>query len=222
MKITCIGHASILIEAERNILTDPYITGDPHSGIRIGELPRIDVILLTHGHGDHLGDTVRIAAEHGSLVVAPVELARLLGRQGVKCHPMNFGSADLGFGRLTMFPATHSSSITENGVPVYTGNPCGYVIRAEGKKLYFAGDTGLMAHMSLLADEALDCAFLPVGGNFTMDAEDAVRAAQIIGARINVPIHYDAMPQITLSPEDRDRLARAGFLFIRPGEKIEL
>ncbi len=135
---------------------------------------------------------------------------------------MNFGSKDLGFGRLSMVTATHSSSVSENGSAVNTGNACGYVIRTGGKTIYFAGDTGLSADMALLADEKPDLAFLPVGGNYTMDAEDAVRAARMIKPALCVPIHYDTMPAITLKEKERLLLQSEGFLFLKPGEAITL
>ncbi len=223
MKITYIGHACILIETQgRAILTDPYISQNPKRGLGLDRLPAINDVLLTHGHGDHTGDVVQIAEKYGCRVIAPVELAARLSSGKVKAHPMNFGSREFEFGRLTMVPASHSSSESENGNIIYLGNPCGYVIRSGSKSVYFAGDTGLISDMSLLADEGLDAAFLPAGGNFTMDPEDAVKARRLIKARITVPIHYNTFPMVTLRAEQLELLEREGFTMLLPGEAITL
>lgn len=203
MKLTYLGHSVVLIE-EGNFkgIIDPFITGNDLCEISIDDLNDITHIYVTHGHGDHIGDTVEIAKRNNSLVIANHEIAAYLDNFNVRTHAMHIGGRrKFDFGTVKMTNALHGSGISDNGNMIYGGNPCGFVIEINGKKIYHAGDTGLTYDMKLLEDEKIDLAFLPIGGNFTMDIDDAVKAVDFIKARIVVPMHYDTFEVIEADPE---------------------
>ncbi len=160
----------------------------------------VDAILLTHGHNDHVGDTVEIAKRNNALVVAPFELAEYLGWQDIKTHPMSIGGAyNFDFGTVKLTQAFHGSSYTvddEQSI-IYTGMPSGILLTSEGKTIFHAGDTGLFSDMKLIGERnSIDLAFLPIGDNFTMGPEDAALAAEWLQAKQVVPIHYNTFPVI--------------------------
>lgn len=207
MKLTYFGHSACLVETESHkVLFDPFISGNPHAegeDIRADDLT-CDVILLTHGHSDHLGDTESIAKRTGALVVTTFELANYLEGRGCKVHPMGLGGQrDFSFGKVTFTLAHHSSSVMdENGRPVYLGNPAGIVFEAEGKTLYHAGDTAFFLDMARIGDKFdIDLALLPVGDNFTMGIDDAVDAVPLLKPKLVVPIHYNTFPPIQVDIE---------------------
>ncbi len=227
MKIKFLGHAAVLVELnEKNLLIDPFISDNPCCPIKISDLPRIHYILVTHGHADHLGDTVKIAKSDGATVIANFELSSFISRHGVSTHPMHIGGKYVfEFGSVKLTPALHGSSVVEGDLPVYAGNPCGFLIEADGKKIYHAGDTGLTKEMELLARENIDVAMLPIGGNFVMDMWDAVEAAKMIKPKVVVPIHYNTWPVIKADPEKfAKELEKIGVkcTVLKPGETIEL
>lgn len=200
MKVSFHGHSVVKIETNgTTIIIDPFITGNGTSDLKAAEV-KADVILLTHGHNDHVGDTVDIAKANDALVVAPFELATYLGWQGVNTHPMHIGGAhEFDFGTVKLTQAFHGSSYTEeeNQKIVYTGMPAGIVFKAEGKTIYHAGDTALFSDMKLIGGQHdLNLAFLPIGDNFTMGPEDALIAAKWLEAERVVPIHYNTFPVI--------------------------
>jgi L-ascorbate metabolism protein UlaG (beta-lactamase superfamily) len=226
MNITYYGHSVVLIEAGgKKIIIDPFITGNGLCPIKQEDL-QVDVILLTHGHNDHVGDTVELAKRCDALVVAPFELATYLSWKGINTHPMHIGgSYTFDFGTVKLTQAFHGSSYEEEGQKiVYTGMPAGILFTYEGKTIYHAGDTALFSDMNLIGElNAIDMAFLPIGDNFTMGPEDAALAAKWLQAKTIVPIHFNTFPVIEQSPEQFiERLPDNNGLVLKPGECISL
>ncbi|WP_017756103.1 metal-dependent hydrolase [Calidifontibacillus oryziterrae] len=230
MKVSFHGHAVVLIETEgKKVIIDPFIKGNSLCDLRFDEIT-VDAILLTHGHGDHLGDTIELAKKNKALVVAPNELAVYLSWQGLKTHPMHIGgSRQFEFGKVKFTQAFHGSSIINDDTKeiTYTGMPSGILFTNEGKTIYHAGDTALFSDLKLIGElNNIDVAFLPIGDNYTMGPEDAILAARWLNADLVVPIHFDTFPVIkqdaqmfinTLSEKENIK----GKL-LHPGESIEL
>lgn len=225
MKISYHGHSIVKIETKgKTILIDPFITGNKLTDLK-AEDEKPDVILLTHGHNDHVGDTMDIAKREDILVVAPNELAVWLGFQGLKTHGMNIGGAkEFDFGTVKYTQAFHSSSYTtEDNEIIYTGMPAGLLLTIEDKVIYHAGDTSLFSDMKLYGDEGIDVAFLPIGDNFTMGPEDAAKAVELLKPKLTIPVHFDTFPPIELDPEDFKLLVTNHEVkILQPGEVIEL
>ncbi|MBY0222355.1 metal-dependent hydrolase [Sporosarcina aquimarina] len=203
MKISYHGHSIVKIETSgKTILIDPFITGNKLTDLKAAD-EKPDVILLTHGHNDHVGDTMDIAKREDILVVAPNELAVYLGFQGLRTHGMNIGgSKKFDFGTVKYTQAFHSSSYTtENNEIIYTGMPAGLLLTIEDKIIYHAGDTALFSDMKLYAEDPIDIAFLPIGDNFTMGPRDAAKAVEILKPKLTVPVHFNTFPPIEQNPE---------------------
>jgi|ADurb_Cas_03_Slu_FD_contig_71_404044_length_2485_multi_2_in_0_out_0_2 L-ascorbate metabolism protein UlaG (beta-lactamase superfamily) len=226
VRLRYLGHAAFELKGEgMTILVDPFLSGNPSAAAAPGDFKAVDFIFVTHGHGDHLGDTVEIASRTGATVAANFELCHYLGGKGLKCHPMHIGGAfTFPFGRVKMTPALHGSDITEGDHLIPGGSPCGFLFDMEGVKIYHAGDTGLTMDMQLLALEGVKAALLPIGGNFVMDVKDAARAVGFIHPEIAVPIHYDTFPVIKAEPGEFSRLvgSLAKVVVMKPGEWLEL
>ncbi|MBS4194990.1 metal-dependent hydrolase [Lederbergia citri] len=204
MKVSYHGHSVVKIQTERKtILFDPFITGNALTDLH-AEKEEADVIILTHGHGDHVGDTEAIAKRSDSLVIAPNELAVYLGWKGLNTHGMNIGGAyEFYFGKVKYTQAFHSSAVvTEDKQIIYMGMPTGVLLTVEGKTIYHAGDTALFSDMKLIGERhPIDLAFLPIGDNFTMGPEDAAEAAKLTGAKLVIPVHYNTFPSIRQNPQ---------------------
>jgi len=204
MKVSYHGHSVVKIETNgKVILIDPFLTGNPKTDLKAEDV-KVDAIILSHGHGDHVGDTVALAKRNNAVVVAPFELATFLGWQGVNTHPMHIGGSHVfDFGKVKFTQAFHGSSYIdeENQTITYTGMPARILFTAEEKTVYHAGDTALFSDMKLIGSlNNIDVAFLPIGDNFTMGPEDAVLAAEWIGAKTVVPMHYNTFPVIQQNP----------------------
>jgi L-ascorbate metabolism protein UlaG (beta-lactamase superfamily) len=182
-------------------LIDPFLRGNSQACAGPGDFESLTHIFVTHGHGDHLGDTVEIGQKTGATVVANAEICRFLSGKGLKTRPMYVGGwVSFPFGRVKFVPAVHGSGITEAGVTIYGGVAVGIVIEIGGFRIYHAGDTGLTADMGLLEALKIDLALLPIGGCYVMDIADAQRAVELVRPRKVVPMHYGTFPGIEADP----------------------
>ena len=213
----------MLDDGTHKVLVDPFLTGNPMASISANEVD-CGYILLTHAHGDHLGDAPAIAARTGAAIVAIPEVISVCEAQAIgeiKSFPMNLGgSLDLPFGKVRMTIAHHSA-----GVP--GGIACGFVIYIGGKVIYYAGDTALFSDMQLIGrKDTIDYAVLPIGDNYTRGLEDAALAAQWVNAGHVIPLHYDTWPiiaqEVKRYKEVTEAMTRATVCIVRPGETIEL
>lgn len=203
MRITFLGHASLNIElANHNILVDPFISGNEKASGKV-EIDQLnpDFVLVTHAHQDHILDVESIAKRSGATVVSNYEIATHYGNKGINAHPMNHGGSwNFDFGRVKYTQAIHTSSFPDGS---YGGQPGGFLINAEGKRLYIAGDTALTLDMKLIPEEgALDLAILPIGDNFTMGISDAVRAAEFLQCDQILGYHYDTFGFIEIDHQE--------------------
>lgn len=217
MKFTFYGHSCFAIETGgTTLLFDPFISGNELAkDIDISAI-KADYILVSHGHGDHVADLVEIATRTGAKVIGAYEVVAWAERNGVKnVHPMNFGSFHFPFGKLHFLPAAHSSTMPD-GTP--GGNPGGFLVHAAEKKFYYTGDTCLTMDMQLLPHYAkLDFVIMPIGGNFTMDVDDAVMAAGFMQCDKVIGVHFDTFGYIKIDHQAAvDSFKAAGKELILP------
>jgi L-ascorbate metabolism protein UlaG (beta-lactamase superfamily) len=202
MDITYFGHSAFLVKLDGGtLLFDPFISENPLSKDKVDLADvKADVILLSHGHWDHVGDTVALAKQNDAPVVAIVETAAWLEKQGVKTRELNLGGKiDLGFATVRAVPAWHTSSLPDG---TYGGTAAGFVVTHKHGTFYFSGDTALSLEMQLIgARYKPDIAFLCMGDLYTMDVEDAAHAAQLLGVKNVIGMHYDTWPPIHLSKD---------------------
>lgn len=224
VKVEFLGHSCFYVE-EGNFkaLIDPFISNNPQVANPKTDFDGLTHIFVTHGHGDHLGDAIHISNKTNATVITNHEIAHYLGGKSVPTHSMHIGGrTKFDFGTIKMTPALHGSGIETIGGMVYGGNPCGFVIEVNGKKLYHAGDTGLTMDMKLLELEHIDVALLPIGGNFTMDIEDAARAVQFIQPKIVIPMHYNTFPIIEADPHHfKEKVYPTEVVILNPGASYE-
>jgi L-ascorbate metabolism protein UlaG (beta-lactamase superfamily) len=220
MEIRFLGHAAFTLEHDgTTVLIDPFLTGNPKAAVTADEVSA-DVILLSHGHGDHLGDAIAIAKRTGAPIVAIVELAGELAEEGVQTFDPNIGGTitfDWGSVRLT--PAWHTSTTPKGTVAI----PTGLVVEIGGKWIYHLGDTALFSDLALpKRRHPIDVALMPIGGHYTMDRIDAVIAAELVGARQIIPCHYDTFPPIETDVQafkaDVEQAGHAEVIVLAPGE----
>jgi L-ascorbate metabolism protein UlaG (beta-lactamase superfamily) len=229
LAITWLGHSTFLVRTPggTRLLFDPWLRANPACPEAMKSPPKADVILVSHGHGDHLDDAVACARASGAPVVAMYELCDWLGRKGLqRLEPMNKGgSLEVAGVRVTMTDARHSSGYVDDGRMVYLGEAAGFVVGLEdGRSIYFAGDTGLFGDMRLIGEiYRPTIAFLPIGDRFTMGPADAARACAMLGVRQVVPMHWGTFPMLTGTPAELKSLVPAGIdvLELKPGETAE-
>jgi L-ascorbate metabolism protein UlaG (beta-lactamase superfamily) len=225
LKATWFSHACFLIQsAKAKLLVDPFITGNPLSPVKADSLSA-DYILVSHGHGDHVGDTVAIAQRTGATVISNFEIQNWMVAQGVKnVHPQHIGGGfNYPWGRVKLTLALHGSALPDGS---YGGNPCGFLFYIDGKKIYHACDTGLFYDMKLIGEEGIDLAILPIGDNFTMGPDDALRAVKLIQPKRVVPIHYNTFDVIKQDPNAWaarvEKETPAKVTVMKPGDTIEV
>jgi L-ascorbate metabolism protein UlaG (beta-lactamase superfamily) len=227
-RLTYIGHSAFHLEdGQHSVLIDPFITDNPSATIS-AETFSPDAILLTHAHGDHVGDTLPIAKRSGALVIATFELASWLEEHGApNVNGGNHGGT-IAFpgGTVKFFPAWHTSTYSYEGAMVAPGVPAGLVVRFGGKTIYFAGDTCLFSDMKLVGEEGLDVAVIPIGDHFTMGPADALRAVTFLNPAVVVPCHYDTFPPIRQDVADFkarvEARTTAKCAALKPGETLDL
>ena len=226
LKVTWLGHATFLMTSSKGLrlLFDPFLTNNPACPPAARRVGAVDLMLITHGHSDHCADAVSVGRESGATVVTSPELAGWLERQGLKhLRPMNIGGRQRISGiEIVMVPAIHSSSAADG---TYLGPATGFVVRfEEGLTVYFAGDTALFSDMRLVRDRyAPEIAFLPIGDRYTMGPEDAAIAAEWLGVKTVVPMHYGTFPELTGTAEELRTFAAprgVGVVELRPGETV--
>lgn len=229
LSITWLGHATFILTTPggRRIVTDPWLEGNPKCPPDRKHIDAADVILLSHGHFDHIGDVEAVSRATNAPIVAVFELAGWLERKGLKnLQGMGIGGTVHVAGLdITMVPAVHTSSTVEHDTIVYLGLAAGFIVRMENAQtLYFAGDTALFGDMRLIGEVyAPDIAFLPIGDHFTMGPEAAARAARMLGVRQVVPMHYGTFPVLTGTPDRLRHLVDPhgiDVLVLKPGETV--
>jgi len=230
LAITWLGHSTFLLRTPggKRVLIDPWLTSNPSCPDSLKKPGKVDLILVSHGHFDHMDDLVNVARESGAPVVGIFELCDWLGRKGVQqTAPMNKGgSQEIAGLRVTMTDARHSSGFVDNGQMVYMGEAAGYVIRLEdGRVLYYSGDTCLFGDMKLIGElYKPEIAFLPIGDRFTMDPVQAAKACEFLGVRQVVPMHWGTFPLLTGIPAALKPLVEpkgVQVLEMKPGETAE-
>ena len=225
LKISWLSHACFLIEADQTkILIDPFVTDNPLAPVKADDVDA-DFILVSHGHGDHVGDTISIAKRTGATVVSNYEIQNWVVSQGIEnAHPLHIGGGfDFDWGRVKLTIAHHGSALPDGS---YGGNPCGFLLTIQGKNIYHACDTGLFYDMKLIGEEGIDLAILPIGDNFTMGPDDALRAVKLIEPKQVVPIHYDTFDVIKQDPQAWavrvQKETSAKVTVMKPGDVLEI
>ena len=225
VELTYHGHACFSVAVgDIYLLIDPFLTGNDQADVRADEV-EADYILVSHGHGDHVGDTVEIAKRTGAMTISNFEIQNWLSEQGVeRTHPLHIGGGwDFSFGRVKLTIAHHGSALPDD---TCGGSPAGFLLTLEGKRIYDACDTGLFYDMKLIGEEGLDVAILPIGDNFTMGPDDALKAVKLLEPRVVIPVHYNTFDVIEQDPQAFaarvEAETPAQCLVLQPGESLRL
>jgi len=200
-KLTYLSHSSWLVEAAGyTIAIDPFLEGNPLAQIKATDV-KADYVVITHAHGDHLGDSVPIAKASKGTIITNFEIANYCTAQGANVHPMHIGGAHkFPFGRIKLTPAWHGSSFPDGS---YGGTPAGVLLTVEGKTIYHTGDTGLFLDMQLIGEmNPVDIFLVNIGDNFTMGIDDAVRAVEFVKPKLSIPMHYKTFDVIDVNPQE--------------------
>jgi L-ascorbate metabolism protein UlaG (beta-lactamase superfamily) len=225
-RVGWLGHACVHVEMDGcHLLIDPFLTDNPAAAAKAKDVPA-DFILVSHGHGDHVGDTVAIAKRTAAMVICNYEMADWFQKKGLKkVHGQQHGGGHgFPFGRVKLTLAFHGSVMPDG---TYGGNPCGFLLNLiDGKKIYDAADTGLFGDMKLIGEEGIDLAILPIGDNYTMGPDDALRAVKLIQPKKVLPIHYNTWPLIAQDAEAWAAQVRAETkaepVVLKPGDWVTL
>jgi L-ascorbate metabolism protein UlaG (beta-lactamase superfamily) len=225
LTLTWYGHATFGLETSgKKLLVDPFLTDNPAASTTADALDP-DYILISHGHGDHTGDAVSIAKRTGALVISNFEIANWFEAQGLQAHAQHIGGGHhYPFGYLKLTLALHGSSLPDGSDG---GNPAGFLLTTlDGEKLYLACDTGLFGDMRLIGDEGIDLAALPIGDNYTMGPDDALRAVKLIRPKQVVPVHYNTWELIEQDAqawaERVEAETETRVSVIEPGESVKI
>jgi len=224
VEITFLGHSCVTVtEGSHRLIIDPFLGENPQATVKPEQVD-VNYIILTHGHGDHVGDAFSIGKRTGATVIANFELANLCAAEGLEIHPMHIGGAhDFEFGRVKLTIAHHGGGFGADASR-YTGPATGVLITIGGKTIYHPGDTGLFMDMKLIGEmNDIDLAFLPIGDNFTMGVDDAVKAVEFLSPRKVVPFHYGTWPVIDEDPNSfASKVSGAEVVILKPGESLNL
>jgi L-ascorbate metabolism protein UlaG (beta-lactamase superfamily) len=220
------GHSCFVVEsATGRVIFDPFLDGNPKADVGPDNVGQVDAILVSHGHGDHFGDTLAIARQHRATVVAAYEIAGYCEKQGVQTHGMATGGArDFPFGWVKLVPAAHGSLFEAD--PAFSTNPVGILYRAEGKLVYHMGDTALTADVKLIGElHRVDLLLCPIGDNYTMGPDDALKAVEFVRPETVVPMHYDTYDLIQQDAQAwKKRVEAAGKTrcqVMKPGDTLQ-
>ncbi len=218
MKIKWIGHSALLLEGSRKVLIDPFLSGNPAATVSLEDIIECDVVVVTHDHGDHLGDSFDICRKTGATFVSLNEVSELAEKEGLTAELMNVGGTIENSGvKVSLVPALHTAGLG--------GTAAGAVVELDGIIVYHAGDTGLTMDMTLIGEMYKpDIAFLPIDGRFTMTPRLAARAVELLKIPKVVPIHFNTFPAIESSPEEFKSLVRGDYevIIMKPGDSLEL
>jgi L-ascorbate metabolism protein UlaG (beta-lactamase superfamily) len=225
-KLTWHGHATLGLETGGyKLVIDPFFEGNPAATISPQDVAA-DFLLVSHGHGDHVGDAVAIAKRTGATIISNHEIAGWFAKKGLeKTHGQHLGGGfKHPFGYLKLTLALHGSGLPDGS---YGGNPCGFLLTTnDGKKLYFAQDTGLFGDMKLIGEEGLDLAVIPIGDNYTMGPDDALRAVKMLEPKVVVPIHYNTWPLLAQDAgawkERVEKETKTKVVLLKPGESLSV
>ena len=229
-KLTWLGHATFKITtpSRKVILVDPWVTGNPACPKGMQKFERVDTVLITHGHGDHIGDAVKIAKKFKPQMISIYETSLWLASKGVKntTGMSKGGTIKAGEIEVTMVNALHSNGIEDGKKMIYGGEPCGYIVRLPGGlRIYHAGDTAVFGDMKLIAElYEPEVAMLPIGDHYTMGPREAVMAIRLLNVKHVVPMHYGTFPVLTGTPAELKKLTQdiSGLEIhaLKPGESI--
>lgn len=218
MKITWIGHSALMLEGSKTVFIDPFISGNPVTSMTVDKITRADVVVVTHDHGDHLGDSHAICKKKGATLVAVFEIAEAAAKKGLKAEMMNIGGTVVVNGvSVSLVPAFHTAGLG--------GSATGAVVEMDGIRVYHAGDTGLSMEMQLVGEMFQPhIAFLPIDGRFNMTPRMAAKAVELLKVPRVVPIHYNTFPMVQSSPTQFKEMVgdKSEVIIIKPGESIEL
>lgn len=218
MKITWIGHSALKLEGSKIVYIDPFITGNPTACMNLNQITKADVVVVTHDHGDHAGDSAQICKKTGATIVAIYEIAEAGTKQGIKAEGMNVGGTiDVNGVLISLVPAFHTGGLG--------GTAVGVIVEFDGKTVYHAGDTGLTMEMLLIGEMYQpNIGFLPIDGRFNMTPRLAAKAVELLKIPKIVPIHYDTFPLIQSSPQHFKEMVgnKSEVIILKPGEYTEI